>query len=222
MQRWLQWIVLLVSIVVADKIAAQRIVAECTIEYRVQPDSGWTEKNKDQYQDNISDNNPISFSGIKRVFIKGNDLRTDMDSPGFLQSMIYDKSNQQSVILRVIGTNKFITKLEGNDWQQEMKKYDSVQITYLNSFKTIIGYDCKSLVLKLKDGSEYLIYYTTSIVPSVREFELAFKDVPGFVLQYIVKRDNRRVSYTATRISFSPVPASRFDIPSSGYRVLKN
>ena len=217
MQRWLQWIVLLGSIVGANNLDAQRIVAECTVEYRVQPDSGWTENNADKYPDT----SPIQFNGMKRVYMKGNDLRTDMESPGFLQSMIYDKSNQQSVILRVIGTNKFITRLEGNDWQQEMKKYDSVQITYLNAYKTIIGYDCKSLVLTLKDGSEYLIYYTTTIAPSVREFELAFKEVPGFVLQYVVKRNNRRVTYTATRISFSPVPASRFDIPSSGYRVLK-
>lgn len=213
MQRWLQWIVLLGTVVIADNIAAQRIVAECTVEYRVQPDSGWNE--------NKSDNDLIVFNGIKRVYIKGNDLRTDMESPGFLQSMIFDKSNQQAVVLRVIGTNKFITRLEGNVWQQELKKYDSIQVTFLNSFKTIIGYDCKSLSLKLKDGSEYMIYYTTSIAPSVREFELAFREVPGFVLQYGVKQGNQHVTYTASRISFSPVPASRFDIPTSGYRILK-
>lgn len=213
MQRWFRWLVLLGSALITDNLIAQRIVAECTVEYKVQPDSGWT--------DNAMDNNSLLFNGNKRVFIKGNDLRTDMESPGFLQSMIYDKSNQQAVILRVIGTNKFITRLEGNDWQQELKKYDSIQVTYLNSFRTIIGYDCKSLSLKLKDGSEYLIYYTTTISPSVREFELAFKEVPGFILQYSVKQDNRRVTYTASRISFSPVPASRFDIPSSGYRILK-
>jgi hypothetical protein len=213
MQRWLQWIVLLGMVLGSVNLSAQRIVAECTVEYRVQPDSGWTEKN--------GDNSQVPFNGVKRIYIKGNDLRTDMESQGFLQSMIYDKSNQLSVILRVIGTNKFITRLEGSDWQQELKKYDSIQVTYLNAYKTIIGYDCKSLAMKLKDGSEYLIYYTTTIAPSVREFELAFKDVPGFVLQYIVKQNNRKVSYTATRISFSPVPASRFDIPSSGYRALK-
>lgn len=213
MQRWLQWTVLLGIVLVAESLSAQRIVAECTVEYKVQPDSGWTEKS--------TDNNQLSFNGIKRVFIKGNDLRTDMESQGFLQSMIYDKSNQLSVILRVIGTNKFITRLEGDDWQQEMKKYDSIQVTYLNAYKTIIGYDCKSLTLKLKDGSEYLIYYTTTIAPSVREFELAFKEVPGFVLQYEVRQHNRKVIFTATRISFSPVSASRFDIPSTGYRVLK-
>jgi hypothetical protein len=71
-----------------------------------------------------------------------------------------------------------------------------------------------------KDGTEYRIFYTTNIAPSVREFDYVFKDIPGFVLEYEVKQANRSVKYTATRISFSPVAASRFDIPVSGYRIL--
>ena len=191
-------------------VAAQRIVAECTVDYRVNPDSSWT------------DNGSVAFNGIKRVFIKGNDMRTDMESAGFLQSLIYDKSNQQATVLRVIGTNKFITKLAGDAWQQEIKKYDSIQVTFLNAYKTIIGYDCKSLLLTLKDGIEYTIFYTTTIAPSVREFELAFRDVPGFVLEYTIRQGGKRVRYTASRISFSPVPASRFDVPTGGYRILNN
>lgn len=198
-------------ILIGSGVNAQRVVAECAVDYRVQPDSGWNERGTET----------AVFSGNKKVFIKGNDLRVDMESPGFLQSFIYDKSNLLAVVLREIGTNKFITRLAGNDWQQELKKYDSIQVTFLNAFKTIIGYDCKSLQMKLKDGSEYLVYYTTTIAPSVREFELAFKDVPGFVLQYTVRQNKHTVTYTASRISFSPVPASRFDIPTSGYRILE-
>lgn len=209
MQRAFQWILLVKCFFICQGLLAQRIVAECTVDYRVQPDSIW------------KDLESPDFNASKRVFIKGNDLRIDMENPGFLQSLIYDKTNQQAVVLRVIGTNKFITRLEGNDWQQELKKYDSMQVVFLNAYKTIIGYDCKSASLKLKDGTNYLVYYTTSIAPSVREFELAFKDIPGFVLQYSVTRNNHRVTYQATRISFSPVPASRFDIPTNGFRVLK-
>ncbi|MFN5363067.1 MAG: hypothetical protein ACK5B4_08340, partial [Bacteroidota bacterium] len=46
-------------------VAAQRIVAECTVDYRVNPDSSWT------------DNGSAAFNGIKRVFIKGKYMRTD-------------------------------------------------------------------------------------------------------------------------------------------------
>ena len=187
---------------------AQRVVAECTLEYSIQPDTS--------FQMNKSS----TYWGSKKVFIKGNDARVDVEGTGFFQSLIYDKSNQQAVVLRVLGTNKFITRLPPADWILENKKFDSLKITYQSSTKTIIGYECKMATILLKDGTEYQLYYTTSIAPSVREFEYVFKNIPGFVLGYEVKQANRSVKYTATRISFSPVAASRFDIPVSGYRIL--
>jgi GLPGLI family protein len=187
---------------------AQRVVAECTLEYSIQPDTS--------FQMNKSS----TYWGSKKVFIKGNDARVDLEGSGFFQSLIYDKANQQAVVLRVLGTNKFITRLPPADWILENKKFDSLKITYQSSTKTIIGYECKMATILLKDGTEYQLYYTTSIAPSVREFEYVFKNIPGFVLGYEVKQANRSVKYTATRISFSPVAASRFDIPVSGYRIL--
>jgi GLPGLI family protein len=187
---------------------AQRVVAECTLEYSIQPDTS--------FQMNKSS----TYWGSKKVFIKGNDARVDLEGSGFFQSLIYDKANQQAVVLRVLGTNKFITRLTPADWILENKKFDSLKITYQSSTKTIIGYECKMATILLKDGTEYQLYYTTSIAPSVREYEYGFKNIPGFVLGYEVKQASRSVKYTATRISFSPVAASRFDIPVSGYRIL--
>ncbi len=189
-------------------IYAQRVVAECTLEYSIQPDTS--------FQMNKSS----TYWGSKKVFIKGNDARVDLEGSGFFQSLIYDKANQQAVVLRVLGTNKFLTRLTPADWILENKKFDSLKITYQSSTKTIIGYECKMATILLKDGTEYQLYYTTSIAPSVREFEYVFKNIPGFVLGYEVKQASRSVKYTATRISFSPVAASRFDIPVSGYRIL--
>jgi len=189
-------------------IYAQRIVAECTIEYVIQPDTSF-QLNKN-----------AGFSGMKRIFIKGNDARVDVESAGFFQSLIYDKANQQAVVLRVLGTNKFITRLQPSDWIQENRKFDSLKISYQPATKMILGYECKLAILLMKDGTEYSVFYTPSIAPSVREFDYIFKDIPGFVLAYEVKQPNHTVKYTATRISFSPVPASRFDIPVSGYRLL--
>lgn len=187
---------------------AQRIVAECTIEYTIEPDTSF-------HFDKAS-----GFTGTKRVYIKGNDARMDVESAGYLQSVIYDKAQHQAVVLRVLGSNKFITRLQPAEWVDENKRFDSMKIAYQPATKTLIGYECKMAVITLKDGTEYQLYYTTSIAPSVREFDYVFKDIPGFVLAFQVKQANHIVKYTATRISFSPVAASRFDIPVSGYRIL--
>jgi len=197
------------ALVIPQGMHAQRIVAECSVLYSIQPDTS--------FQVNKSS----TYRGTKQVFIKGNDARVDVEGAGFFQSLIYDKANQQAVVLRVLGTNKFITRLSPADWILENKKFDSLTITYQSATKSIIGYECKMATIIQKDGSEYRVFYTTSIAPSVREFDYIFKDIPGFVLEYEVKQANRSVKYTATRISFSPVAASRFDIPVSGYRILE-
>ncbi|MBU3743780.1 MAG: hypothetical protein FGM61_04425 [Sediminibacterium sp.] len=194
--------------VLPSKVLAQRIVAECTIEYTIEPDTSF------------HFTKAAGFTGTKRVYIKGNDARMDVARTGYLQSVIYDKAKHQAVVLRVLGANKFITRLQPADWLAENKRFDSLKITYQPVTKTLIGYECKLAIVTLQDGTEYQLYYTTSIAPSVREFEYVFKDIPGFVLAYQVKQANHLVKYTATRISFSPVAASRFDIPVTGYRIL--
>ena len=52
------------------------------------------------------------------------------------------------------------------------------------------------------------------------EFEYEFKDVPGLVLEYETVEDGKQIKYTATKINLSPVQTSKFDIPTSGYRIL--
>ena len=157
----------------------------------------------------------------KTVYIKGNDSRVDLNSPSLLQSIIYDKSNGSAVILREFGNNKFLTRMSSTEWRLANKQYDGMTIHFVSESKTILGYECKKAVLNLKDSSIYNIYYATAIAPSVREFEFQFKDVPGFVLEFDVKEQSTSiVRYKATKINLSPVQASKYDIPTSGYRLL--
>ncbi|MEK7198521.1 MAG: hypothetical protein AAB212_01175, partial [Bacteroidota bacterium] len=61
----------------------------------------------------------------------------------------------------------------------------------------------------------------TGIIPSVREFEYEFKDIPGFVLEFESQEaQSKKIRYTATKINLAPVQASKFDVPKSGYRLL--
>ncbi len=191
--------------------AQQRVVAECTVTYQISLEEPNLNKEVEKALQQSS----------KTVFIKGNDSRVDLNSPSLLQSIIYDKSNGTAVILREFGNNKFLTKMSSTEWRLANKQFDGMTIHFVNEFKTILGYECKKAVLNLKDSSIYNIYYATAIVPSVREFEFQFKDVPGFVLEFDVKEQSASVvRYIATKINLSPVQASKYDIPTSGYRLL--
>ena len=189
----------------------QSVVAECTVNYQISLEE--PNLNKDVEK--------VLQQSSKTVYIKGNDSRVDLNSPSLLQSIIYDKSNGSAVILREFGNNKFLTRMSSTEWRLANKQYDGMTIHFVNESKTILGYECKKAVLNLKDSSIYNIYYATAIAPSVREFEFQFKDVPGFVLEFDVKEQSTSiVRYKATKINLSPVQASKYDIPTSGYRLL--
>ena len=191
--------------------AQQRIIAECTVTYAISVDSS-------------TDNNFIENlkSATKTVYIKGNNCRTDLVSPSFKQSIFYDKIKGSATILREFGNNKFITKLDSAEWLKENMEFDSMTATITNETRKIIGYDCKKVIFHLKNGKTYELYFTTTLLPSVREFEYEFKDIPGFVLSYQVQpKEGKKISYIATRMNLSPVPISRFDIPAIGYRILE-
>jgi len=210
----MQKIILIVFIVCASisSYAQQRVLAECTITYNITVTDS-TNADKDL---------AVSLkSSYKTVFIKGNDSRTDLISPAFIQSVIYDKTTGKATILREFGSNKFITKLTNTQWNKENSKYENATLQFLDETKTIAGYICKKCILKLTDGSTFNMYYTTTIIPSVREFEYQFKDVPGLVLEYeSVETKGIKIKYVANKVNLSPVPIGKFVIPTTGYRIL--
>jgi GLPGLI family protein len=192
-------------------IAQQRVVAECSVTYTISVDEETTDK---ETVDALK-------ASSKTVYIKANQSRVDLVSAAFSQSLFYDRNTGNATILREIGNNKFISKLDNAKWKQENSKFDGAQLIVLTESKTILGYDCKKATLQLKDGSSFTLYFASNIAPSVKEFEYQFKDVPGFVLEYEAKDiGGKKIKYTATKINLNPVPASKFDIPTTGYRVL--
>ncbi len=194
----------LLLIVIAQINAQQRTVAECVVNYAV-----------------VSDSNAEMSKTIKVVYIKGNDCRTDIISPSFTQTIFYDKTTGNAVVLREFGNNKVMTKLSKTQWIEKNKKFDGAAVTMVGDTKNILGYECKKAIIQTSDGNSITVFYATAITPSVKEFEYQFKDIPGFVLEYEeVKDGNKRIKYVATKINLSPVQISKFDVPSAGYRLL--
>ncbi len=187
--------------------AQQRVVAECTINYSVATDSS-----------SAKTNNALS-STKKTVYIKGNDSRTDIVSPSFSQTTFYDKTSGNAVVLREFGNNKIMTKLSKSQWLETNKKFEGITVNLLSDTKTILGYECKKAILQTKDGNLVNVFYATAIMPSVKEFEYEFRDIPGLVLEYETEKDGQKIKFTAIKINLSPVQNSKFDVPTTGYLI---
>ncbi|OIR14131.1 hypothetical protein GALL_45910 [mine drainage metagenome] len=191
--------------------AQQRIVAECTITYSIEPDSSNADK---ELVASLKESSKI-------VYIKGNNSRVDLISPAYIQSTFFDKTNGNAIVLREFGNNKFMTKLDNRAWEKQNKKFDALIMNTSNDTKVILGYECKKAVIQLKDGSVYHLFFATAIAPSVKEYEYEFKNVPGLVLEYdITDKDGKKIHFSATKINLSPVSSSKFDIQLSQYRMM--
>ncbi len=190
--------------------AQQKTVADCTVEFIVKAEGK-----------NAATQQSIQNS-IQTVFIKGNQTRVDVVSPDFKQTELFDGRNKTMVVLQEFGTNKYMRNLDATKLAEQNKMFADAALSFGTESKTILGYDCKKATLKLSNGKEYAMYYATAIAPSVKDYKFQFKDVPGFVLEYESNSNDGKstITYTASSITLSPVPVSKFEIPKSGYRVL--
>lgn len=188
---------------------SQKIVGDCTVTYAIS-----------------SDNDSLSKAlnnTTKTLYVRGKEVRSDLQSPIFQQSVIYNAMTGTAVILKEVNGIKYMSSLDSAKWRIYNNSYTGMNVTLSNESKTILGYECKKATATLKDGSVMNIYYATDIAPSTPENQFQFKDIPGFVLEYDSKTEDKKSSivYTATSINLMPVPAYKFTIPTRGYRILQ-
>lgn len=185
------------------------VVGDCTVTYTITGGNASTNKNL--------------AGAVKTFYLKGKLSRVDLSSPGFSQSIIYDNKTGTAVVLKEVGSEKYKSTYDAEQWKNENKAFDGLKLTVANERKTILGYECRKVIAVLKDGNSYSMYCATAIIPSSTENPYQFKDVPGFVLEYETSSGTTasKITFTATMINFNPVPASKFEIPSSGYRLLQ-
>jgi len=177
-----------------------RIISDCTLSFAV----------KSTKQANL---------GSKVIYIKGKNIRVDFISNIYSQSIITSETGG-TTILKTVGQSKYIASYSIEEWKKQNEIYSGIETDITPDTKKILDYTCKKAVLTLKNGTNYSVYYVPGLVPSVNENAFEFNDVPGLVLEYESSANNEKVTYTATKIDFSPVPAAQFEIPKSGYRIL--
>ena len=136
--------------------------------------------------------------------------------------MFADAKSDSIIIIRELGSTKYISYLNESKKKEQNKKYEGIKFHNTNDKKTILGYSCNKVIAKLPDGSTYNVFYTSSITPTNKQYEYQFKDLPGFVLQYEEESEDgkTKIKYSAIKISLDPVPDAKFDLPKSGYRIL--
>ena len=152
------------------------------------------------------------------VYIKGSLSRSEMVSALASFTTIHDSRSGSAVILQEVSGQKLLIRMNAENWKDKNKRYEGVTFTNTSERKTIAGYDCIKAIAKMKDGSTFVVFYTTELIPENQEYSYQFKSLNGLPLEYELTQGNLKINYTLSKISLNPVPVSKFDIPKSGYR----
>ncbi len=191
-------------------IHAQKKFSEATISYDIVINTG---SDKPQAAD--------FFDGAtSTVYLKGTKSRTEMVSSLGTQATIIDNLKNAISILREYGEQKFIIHLTPANWKEANRKFENVQFNFLDETKTILGYKCQKAIGKLNDGTSFMVWYTTDLLPENKDFQYANRNLPGLAMEYESVVGNLKVTYTVSKINFNPVPVVKFDLPKVGYRIL--
>jgi GLPGLI family protein len=173
---------------------------------------------------NTNDPNPKLADGFdgatNTIYIKGKLSRSELVSVFGTQSTIIDGRTGKVDVLKEYGEKKYMISMTPSDWIEANQKYDSVTFTYQDEYKTIAGYSCRKAIGKLKNGETFIVYYTTELVPENQNFQYSNRTLPGLALEYESNLGKNKVIFSASKISFDPVPASKFDLPKTGFRIM--
>ena len=186
----------------------QKIIADCTVTYAV-----------NNSQQDLKNN---SETAVKTIYISGKQIRIDLSSATFNQTIFYNDNTGEATVLKSIGESKYISAFTAADWQKRNDIYNGVKISFTNNIKKILNFECKEAVLQLANGNSYTLYYVPELRPSITENTYEFKNVPGLILQYQSSIKNQKINYTATSVNFDPVPDFKFEIPKAGYKIIND
>jgi len=189
---------------------AQKRITEGTISYDIVVNTG-------NSNPSIAD----MFNGATSiVYLKGYQTRFERVSSLGVESTIVDGKTGNVNVLKEYGEQKYMITMTPDNWKDANKKYEGIVFKYENEFKDIAGYKCQKAVGTMKDGTTINVFFTKDLVANNREFEYAYKSLPGLAMEYETTVGSLKVTYTVSKVNFSIVPSTKFELPKSGFRVM--
>jgi GLPGLI family protein len=170
------------------------------------------------YNYSLSSPGNSGFNAVHTLFIKSHMSRSEIQSPVFSSVVIHDSKLGDAVILKEVSGQKLLIRMSASDWQDRNKRYKGIVFKNTGETKTIAGYVCNKATATTADGLNISVYYTRDITVENKDYDPLFQNLDGLPLEYQMSNSTMEIKYSLASINLNPVPASKFDIPKSGYR----
>ncbi len=192
----------------AQTLVTKQVYNEGTVTYNISVVTGNTEAKAADLLDGAT----------QKMYFKGTQTRTELVSILGTTVTLHDTKSGKGAIMNDYGDQKILIRMTKENFTDKNQKFVGAQYEFKNETKTILGYQCKLAVAKLKDGSAFRVYYSPDLVFQNKDYGVQFENLPGFPLEYESELGKMKVTYVADKITFDPVAAAVFDLPKSGYR----
>lgn len=160
-----------------------------------------------------------AFDGAtSTVYLKGTFSRSEMHSALASFTTIHDARTGSTVVLQEVSGQKLLIRMTAADWAEKNSRYQGIKFADTKETKTIAGYHCVKAIATLKDGRVLTVFYTKEIMPNNMDYHYEFKTLGGLPMEYELSQGKMQIRYTLSKIDLNPVPLSKFDIPTTGYR----
>jgi len=209
MLKYIYTLTLTVSLFLSNAFA-QKTVNDINLSYNISIES-------------VNDKPSLSKSldgAVLTVLIKGTESRADMVSSLGTESNIYDSKTGKGYILKEYSGQKLMITLTRENWAQKNQYFQNMKFSIDNAEQQIGGFKCKKATATLENGKTFVVYYTADITTANKDYNNAFKNLPGIPVQYELESGKLKFKYTLTAIGYENITDSKFDIPKSGFRVM--
>ncbi|MEO6704635.1 MAG: hypothetical protein ABIN04_02145 [Ginsengibacter sp.] len=203
-------ILFLSCLAMASAANAQKALNEGTLVYNMSVETGSGEPKMADMLDGAT----------TTIYLKGKESRVELVSGLGREATIYNESTGGGVILKDYSGQKLMITLTPQEWESNNKKYDGIVFENTGETVVISGFSCRKAVAKLKNGTSFIVFYTNDVNLSNRSYDAQFKTLPGLAVQYEMQSGKMKFKFVLSKISYAAVPAAKFEIPKTGYRVL--
>ena len=189
---------------------AQKEVNDATISYKISIVS-------------LNDKNAISKpldGATLNLYITKSESRSDMVNTLGKESNLFDAKTGNGVILKEYSGQKLMIKLTRENWMQKNQYFRNMKFNIDNTEIRIGGYACKKATAKTDEGKEFVVYFMSDVKLANKDYNNSFAQLPGIPVQYEWESGKLKFTYTLSGISYENIPANKFDIPKSGFRVM--
>ncbi len=137
-------------------------------------------------------------STLELYFID-NMIRSEMYLGEFMTMINVTKKGEDSTLTLLDGMmGKIAMKTTEDDLEEEQQLAKSKRrIDLVEGTKEIMGYTCKKAIITSADNEESVVWYTTEIVPTFREGQYLFDEIPGVPLHMETSWGKMKLTMTA-------------------------